>query len=64
MRLVRRLAALGLCEGFHVFRPAPAGLEDQPPDFAAANFEDFRTTTRKLAVLVRLRKGFVHGRFH
>jgi hypothetical protein len=51
---VRSLAALGPGDRLYVVRPAPAGLEDEPADLAAADREDLDLAIRKLPDLVRL----------
>src|SRR5690606_11422097 len=56
---VRRLAAFGLGERLHVVRPAPAGLEHEPADLAAADLDDLGPAARKFAQLVRMLESLV-----
>ena len=61
---MRRLAARRLGDRLDVVRPAPTRLENEPPDFAAADVQDLGPTVRKLAGLVRRLKGLVLRRLH
>src|SRR5919198_62538 len=58
---VGRLAAVGTRDRLDVVRPAPAGLENQPPHLAAADLENLGAPVRKLARLVGRLEALVLG---
>jgi hypothetical protein len=51
---VRCLAALGLSDGLHGFRPSPSRFKHGTPDSRAADLDWFNTALRKLTNFVRL----------
>src|SRR5918912_464732 len=58
---VGRLAAVGTRDRLDVVRPAPARLQNQPPDLAAADLENLGAPVGKLARLVGRLEALVLG---
>src|SRR5262245_1699062 len=56
---VRRFAAGSAGDRLDVGRPAPAGLEDEPADLAAADLENLGAAVRELAGFVWPAKGLM-----